>query len=645
MESVRGGKPADRCSGGTCPGYMGQILHVDLTKGTCEWKATDARLLALIGGSGFAADILYRETGPETAPLGPENVLCFMTGPLTGTPVMCSGRHEVAAKSPLTGIYGEASAGGYWGAMLKRAGVDGIVIRGRSESPVYLWIAEGRAELRSAAHLWGLDTFETDRRVKAETTGKAVVTCIGVAGERMVPLAAIMSEGKEARAAARGGLGAVMGSKNLKAVAVFGAREVPVHNRDALVEMNRRIGPETVRANEGMKRYGTGASLEWVEKIGDLPIKNWAQGTWKEPASRIGGMQIVRQMRTRMTACHRCPIGCGKMITEPDGPYGPVDGRGPEYESLAALGSYVLMDDLDAIVYANELCNRLGLDTISTGATIAFAMELYEKGIIGAHDTGGLHLKWGDPQTVFTLIGQIARKEGFGAVLGLGTRQASMVLGRGAEEYAMQVKGLELPAHDPRARSSLALAYATSNRGACHLQGQSSIFESRATDPSIGIDKPLDPHTWDGKADLVAKAQAIGSMYDSLCLCRYFRPGVDQVSKYFTHVTGVDMTPPEFLRTGTRIFTLKRLYNLRCGITRKDDTIPPRIATLAFPEGGSAGHLPHLGKMLGEYYRIQGWSEDGIPTLETIRELGLEEYAALIPGYLVRHKSIETGGI
>lgn len=645
MESMRGGGPVSSSPGGVRPGYTGRLLHVDLTKGSCEAKEIEPRLLGLIGGSGFAADILYRETGPETAPLGPENVLCFMTGPLTGTAVMCSGRHEVAAKSPLTGIYGEASAGGHWGAMLKKAGFDGIVVRGRSESPVYLWIAEGRAELRPANHLWGLDTFETDRRVKAETTDKAVVTCIGVAGERMVPLAAIMSEGKEARAAARGGLGAVMGSKNLKAIAVFGTRDVTVHNLDAVLEMNRRIGPETVRANEGMKRYGTGASLEYVEKIGDLPIKNWSQGTWKEPASRIGGMQIVKQMRTRTTACYRCPIGCGKMITDPDGPYGPVDGRGPEYESLAALGSYVLMDDLHAIVYANELCNRLGLDTISTGAAIAFAMELYEKGIIDAHDTGGLHLKWGDPQTVFTLIGQIAHKEGFGAILGLGTRQASRVIGRGAEEYAMQVKGLELPAHDPRARSSLALAYATSNRGACHLQGQSSIFESRATDPSIGIDEPLDPHTWEGKADLVVKAQAIGSMYDSLCMCRYFRPGVDQVSKYFTYVTGVDMTPAEFLRTGTKIFTLKRLYNLRCGITRKDDTIPPRIATLAFPEGGSAGHVPHLGKMLGEYYRIQGWSEDGIPTLETIRELGLEEYAGSIPGYLIRHKSAETGGI
>lgn len=618
-------------------GFTGKLLEVDLSEGTVRAVPQRNRdMTEFIGGSGISARILFEETGPDTDPLGPENVLCFMTGPVTGTEVFSSGRHEVSAKSPQTGIFGEASAGGYFGVALKRSGFDGIVIRGRAPKPVYLWVHDDTAEIRSASDIWGKDTFKTDEMVRAETHPEAQVSCIGVAGENMVPLAGVLSEGRRARAAARAGLGAVMGSKNLKAVAVWGKGAITSHNPEGIRALNMSLGPGIAANSIGMRKYGTGASLDYGNRVGDLPTRNWGQGSWDEGAGKIGGIKIVETMKTRKSVCHRCPIACGKEIVETPTKFGMLNGRGPEYESLASLGSMVLVDDLEAVCYANELCNLYGLDTISAGATIAFAIELFERGIITEKDTDGLRLSWGDPHTVHRLLYLMAHNEGFGSILGLGSREAARRIGRNAEEYAVQVKGMEMAMHDPRARSSLGLAYATANRGACHLQGQSSIFESRATDPSIGIPEPLPPFATEGKAELVIKSQSLGSAYDSLCLCRYFRPGMDKVAEYYSYVTGMDVDAAGLMEMGHRIYTLKRLYNVRCGISRKDDVLPGRIATLAFPDGGSRGNLPFLGRMLSEYYGLQGWSEDGIPTTHTLRSLGLEPEAESMPSHLRR---------
>lgn len=617
-------------------GYIGKLLQIDLT--TRQWWTEDTAKYAdkYLGGSGIAASIIFNETDFDTDPLGPDNIMCFISGPATGTDVICAGRHQIAAKSPATGTYGEASSGGHWGVMLKRAGYDGIVIRGAAPEPVYIWVQNGEVEIRPAQGVWGSDTYKTQDKIIAETHPKALVTCIGPAGEKMIKLSAVMSEGKSARAAARGGLGAVMGSKLLKGIAVYGDGEVPVYDSKGITELNRQITPAIVESSKGQRQYGTGSGVQHIEAAGDLPIKNWSQGTWKEGAAKVNGIRMTEMMKTKTTPCYKCIIGCSKDIVDHEGPYGKVDGRAPEYESFAALGSYSMVEDLEAVVYANQLCNKYGIDTISVGSTIAFAVELFERGIITEQDTGGKKLAWNDADTLLHLVHEIGQKEGFGAILSEGTRKAAEIIGNGAEKYAIQIKGLELPAHDPRARTSLALAYATSNRGACHLQGQSSIYESFATDPAIGIDEPLDPFTSEGKAELVVKSQAYGSMFDSICMCRYFRPGTDIVVKYIEYVTGREMPVEEFLRMGSRIFTLKRLYNLCSGFSNKDDTIPERIATLAFPEGGSKGNLPDLPTMLKEYYEIQNWSEDGIPTLDRLRELGLEEIIPRIPAHLRR---------
>lgn len=618
-------------------GFTGKILEIDLSAGVVKAvPQTERDVTNFIGGSGISARILFEETGPETDPLGPDNVVSFMTGPVTGTDVFSSGRHEVSAKSPLTGIFGEASAGGSFGLFLKKAGFDGVVVRGKAPSPVYLWVHDDTAEIRSASEIWGKDTFQTDEMIRAETHPDAKVSCIGVAGERMVPLAGVLSEGRAARAAARAGIGAVMGSKNLKAVAVWGKSPITVRNPDGIRDLNRKLGPGIATNTVMMRKYGTGASLDHGSKLGDLPTKNWGRGSWSEGAGKIGGIKIVETMKTRLSACPRCPIGCGKEIVDTPTKFGRLDGRGPEYESLASLGSMLLVDDLEGVCYANELCNLYGLDTIGAGGTIAFAIELFEKGIINEEDTGGLKLSWGDAGMVHHLLRLMAHNEGFGALLGLGSREAARRIGRNAEEYAIHVKGMELAMHDPRARTSLGLAYATSNRGACHLQGQSSIFESRASDPSIGIPEPLPPFVSEGKAEMVIKAQSLGSAYDSLCLCRYFRPGMDRVAEYYSYVTGLDTDAAGLMEMGHRIYTLKRLYNVRSGITRKDDVLPGRIATLAFPNDGSKGTLPFLGRMLFEYYNLQGWSEDGIPTLEALRSLGLGSEAESMPTHLRR---------
>lgn len=616
-------------------GYAGRLLHVDLSNKKMWTTDTHEAGKKFLGGSGLAADILFRETKADTDPLGPENILCFITGPATGTGVFCAGRHQIAAKSPL-GNYGEANAGGQWGVMLKQAGYDGIIVRGASDEPVYLWIDNGNVEIRSAAKIWGKDTFETAEEIKNATHSKAQVTCIGPAGEKLVKLAAVMSEGKSARAAARGGLGAVMGSKKLKGIAVYGNAKVSCFDEQGIKEINRRIAPGIIKATEITRKYGTGYGVQTIEAVGDLPIKNWSQGSWKDGAAKVNAIKMLETMNVKTVPCHKCIIACSKEIISHQGPYGTVDGRAPEYESFAALGSYVLVDDLEAVVYANELCNKYGIDTISVGGTIAFAIEIFERGIITEEEIG-FKPAWGDPKTLINFVHMIGRKEGFGSILSEGSRGAARIIGKGSEAYAMQIKGLELPAHDPRARTSLALAYATANRGACHLQGQSSIFESFATDPSIGIDKPLAPYASEGKAELVMKAQAIGSMYDSICLCRYFRPGADVVANLIAKVTGMDMTVQSYLEMGTRIFTLKRLFNLRAGLSYRDDVIPERIAKLAFPDGGSQGNLPDLETMLKEYYQIQGWTEDGVPKVARLVELGLEEYIDLLPEHLIRN--------
>jgi len=618
-------------------GYAGKILRVNLSeKDIRQWKADKSLLRRFIGGSGLAAKILFDETEPSVKPFDPENLLIFMTGPVTATRVPLSGRYQVVSKSPLTGIYGESDSGGSWGPELKKAGFDGIIISGRASKPVYLWISDGQAELRDADHLWGMDTYETDRAVKDETDKKAVVSCIGPAGEKLARIAGIFCDGKHGRAAARCGLGAVMGSKGLKAISVRGTGTIEAAYPEALEKSVKELAPSIIENAKGMHDNGTSGGMTTMEYLGDIPIKNWLLGSWEEGAEKLSGQTMTKTILSGRYYCSGCIIGCGREVSFEDERFGKVEGAGPEYETLAMLGTNCLIDDLKAVAKANELCNRYGLDTISTGAVIAFAMEAYEHGLISHKEAGEIHLTWGNADALLSMIEKIGKREdGLGWLLGEGVKRASEKIGGVSAEFAIHVKGLELPAHDPRAYYSQGLSYATSNRGACHLQSLSHIFERSVTLPDLGFPEVQERHSLNRKDELVSKAQNLMCMFDSLKVCKFILFGGVKPStlvEWLNLVTGWNMDLEEFMRTGERIYNLKRLYNVREGISRKDDTLPPRILIHKRGEGGSAETLPPLGEMLSKYYHYRGWNELGIPTKEKLRELELEEEARFLEG-------------
>ncbi|MDI3502993.1 MAG: aldehyde:ferredoxin oxidoreductase [Archaeoglobi archaeon] len=610
-------------------GYMGKLLRVDLTrKEVKEEELKEELARKFIGGSGLAAKILYDEL-PDPAgvdPLSPENILIFMTGPLVGVKVPNSGRHSVCAKSPLTGIWGEANSGGTWGVEFKKTGYDGIVITGKAEKPVYLWIHEGGVEIRDASHLWGRDTFETDDIIKEETDKKAVTASIGPSGEKLVKISAVMNDGRDARAAGRTGMGAVMGSKNLKAIAVRGEKEIPVYDEEKLNELTKGLGKMIAEKAERMGKYGTANIVLMVEEIGDLPIKNWLQGRWIEGAEKLSGERMAETILKRRYFCKNCVIGCGRIVEIKEGKWKLEEQAGPEYETIGAFGSMCLIDDLGAVSKLNEICNRYGIDTISAGSIVAFAMEAYERGVLKESDIG-FPLRWGDADAAIRLTEMIARKEGIGALLSEGVKRAAEKLGGLALEMAIHSKGLELPMHDPRAYSSIAVAYATSNRGACHLQGLTHPLEGRLVIPELGYDEPLDRFEIKGKGIMSAKMQNLMAMFDALTLCKFLIFGgitVKHLVDWLNATTGWNFTVEEFLKTGERIYNIKRMFNVKCGVSRKDDTMPLRTLTHKRGEGGSADFLPAWNIMLSEYYEFRGWDEIGIPKEEKLRELGLE---------------------
>jgi len=611
-------------------GFRQRLLRVDLTNRRIwvEPIAEDV-LRRFLGGSGLGAWYHFQETTASTDPLSPENLLGFFAGPATGTLVPTSGRHAVVARSPLTGLWGEADVGGRWGWTLKRAGYDGVLISGAADEPVYLWINDDEIEIRPAGHLWGKDTYSVDELIKGETTAKTVVGSIGPAGENLVKVAAIMFDGKDARAAGRTGLGAVMGSKKLKAIAVSGSQDVPVANPEGIRRLLQELLPLMKRQAQGMTNYGTAGGMVTIEEVGDLPIKNWQEGSWPEGAKKLSGQHMAETILVGRYYCASCVIGCGRVTEVKEGPYLTGRGAGPEYETLSTLGAMCLIDDIAAINYGGELCNRYGLDTISTGALIALAMEAYEKGYLSPEQTGGRPVKWGDPEIMLQLISDIAQRRGLGAILAEGVRASVKRLGL-PPEFDLEVKGLELPAHDPRAYNSIAVGYATSNRGACHLQGFSHVLEKSVTLPELGYPELQDRFAVDGKGILTARAQDLMAIYDSLKMCKFsLFAGVKptHMLTWLNYVTGWSMDMKEFLQIGERIFNLKRLYNLHLGVDGRQDTLPLRILQQKRSTGGAAENLPPLSQMLKEYYQYRGWDENGVPTSKKLAELGLEREA------------------
>ncbi len=610
-----------------------RVLNIDLSSGNfITENISQENQRKFIGGSGLGAKILFDKTNADTEPLGPDNCLIFMTGPLINTRVPTSGRHAVVTKSPLTGIYTESDVGGSWGATLKKAGYDGIVVTGKSEKPVYLWVDEQKIEIRNASHVWGIDTYKIEEILREETKSNSSVLAIGPAGEKMVRIASILTDGKHARAAGRAGVGAVMGSKNLKAVVTSGSKKTLVDDPGGLNKSLKEIIPVIVEKTRSMSDYGTAAGITTLNFLGDFPIKNWQQGLWDEGAEKISGETMAKTILTGKYYCKSCVIGCGRVVEIKEGKYTLAQGAGPEYETIASLGSLCLIDDLEAIAKGNELCNRYGIDTISTGEAIAFAMEAYERGIITAQDTGGVPLKWGNSDSMLELIEQIAFRKGLGELLSYGVKRASEKLGGIAKEFAMHVKGLELPLHDPRAHNSVALGYATSNRGACHLQAFSHPFERSFPIPDLGYPELHNRFQVEGKGEFTAKLQNLMCVMDSLKLCKFILSAVNlkTIVKWTNLVTGWDTTLVELLKSGERLYNLKRVYNVLCGISRKDDTLPPRILSHKRNAGGASDNLPHLGRMLSDYYNYRGWNEEGIPTLLKLKELDLKEEAKFI---------------
>ncbi len=607
-------------------GYTGRVLRVDLsTGGVKEETLKDDYLRKWIGGSSLGAKMLYDELDPSVGALEPDNILVFMNGPLTGTMCPSCGRYCVCTRSPLTGIWAEAHSAGYWGPELKFAGFDGIIIKGRAQRPTYLWIRDGACELRDASRIWGMDTYETEDALRQELQDpKTRVACIGQAGERLSRISAIMND--KGRAAGRCGVGAVMGSKNLKAVAVRGTKMIvyPVAKEAMLKDYLRKLYV-TIRSHPTVQiyaSYGTDGIMSMMHEYGDVPIKNFTRGEWADGVKSLCGETMSKTILEKQYACYRCIIACGREIKIDGGKYGSLRGAGPEYETASAFGMMLMNSDLEAVSKANDLCNRYGLDTISTGNTIAFAMECFEKRLITREEVG-VDLRWGNADAMLEIVRMMGERRGFGALLGEGVKRAAEKIGKGAEDFAIHVKGLEMPMHDPRAFKGMGLQYATSHRGACHLRGMFYHIEQGERIPDLGIHKRYERFTVDDKAAPVIAMQNWHDVLDSLIMCKFAIVPPASVVAMLSMVTGWDIKLPEVIRAGERAYNLKRLINARYGMTQRDDTLPKRILTEPLQDGGSRGMVVELERMLPDYYRLRGWDTKGVPTAEKLKELGL----------------------
>lgn len=606
-------------------GTMGRLLRVDLTTGELRDEPLDPAVSRdFVGGAGYAARLLYDSLGPGLDPLSPGSPLLFMTGPLVGTRAPSCGRHVVCALSPLTGLWGESNSGGLWGAELKFAGYDGILLCGRAEKPVWLSLVDGQSPaLHDASDLWGLDTYETQARLRQEAgDDKLRVASIGPAGENRVLYAAIMND--HGRAAGRTGMGAVMGSKNLKAIAVRGRQRVPLADPAAFREAAREalcIVKDDIVA-QVYQQMGTASFVDTSSMWGNLPIQYWTGAQFDE-ATNLSGVAMAETILTRAVPCYGCVVACGREVTLTGTPYGVDRVDGPEYETVGMLGSSLLVSDLPAVAYSNHLCNRYGMDTITAGASIGLAFLLYQRGIVTPADTGGLPLRWGDAETVHTLLEMIARRQGFGDVLAEGTRRIAARYG--ASDLAVHVNGLELPAHDPRAVAGMGLVYATSPRGACHMQGDMYLVDMGLTLPEVGV-FPSGRFRARGKAAVVTNLQNWRTLYGSAIMCVFVNPTPPLVARMLGCATGASADLDGWLRAGERIFTLKRAINNRLGVRRGNDRLPQ---TLFRPlRNGTLGRTPRMDLMLRDYYARRDWDwETGRPSARVLMSLGLPEVA------------------
>jgi len=600
-------------------GYTGKILKVNLTKRKTYVEKLDEEVARkFIGGKGLGAKILYDSVKPGIDPLSPENLLIFASGPLTATLAPTSGRWAVVTKSPLTNIFLDSQVGGYFGAVMKFAGFDCIIVEGKADTPVYLWVPDEGAEIRDAEDLWGKGCFETEKTIKKRLGENSRVASIGPAGENLVRYACITVD--MYRQAGRGGAGAVMGSKSLKAVAVQSAgRKIEYADPEGFREVAKKA-LKKIEENSFIplrRKYGTPVWVAPVNEFAILPTRNFRTGVF-EHSDAISGETMRSKIVVKDGTCYNCSIRCWKYTQVKSGKYRVNELAGPEYETIVLMGSNCGVNSLEAITYANLLCDDLGLDTISTGNAIAFAMECFERGLLSEKDANGLKLRFGDADAEIEMVKRIAHRKGLGNILAEGVRGASKKIGGGSKKFAMHVKGMEIPGYDPRGAFGMALAYATSDRGACH---------QRAWTVRAEIEGKLTPtYSTKGRAKFVKEAQDERSMCFSLVLCDFVPLEVDCFVELLNKATGLNFAAEDYLKTGDRIWNLTRLFNVREGMTRKDDVLPGRFRKESLPDGVAKGQVitqKMLNEMLDEYYALRGWDKNGIPTKEKLKELGL----------------------
>jgi aldehyde:ferredoxin oxidoreductase len=608
-------------------GYTGKVLRVDLTNEKIAAEPLNREWAKrFIGGKGLGARYLFEEIRPGVDPLSPDNVLMLWTGPLVGTMVPLTSRYVVVTKSPLTGTFLDSYAGGYFGPELKYSGFDGVIIKGKASKPVYLWINDGKAEIRDAKNIWGKDNFKTEELIRKETGQKmARIATTGPAGEKLSLIAGVTSD--LTRNAGRGGGGAVFGSKNLKAVACRGTLGVEVPNVQELVAMAKEMMLKDVVENPdhaGSITDGTPIIVNMSQDAAILPTKDWSTGTF-DGHEGINSDAIKTQVLVRRKACMGCGLACGSWTRAKKGKFVGASTEGPEYETLGLSGSNCGIKSIEAVIKFAEECDKMGLDTMSAGSTTAFAMDLYERGIITKKDTGGLDLRFGNEDAFVKMPAMMANREHIGAILADGTKKAAKKIGKGAEKLLVECKGSEYPAYDPRGSIGMALAYATSDRGADHNRAWPVAGDA------YGSGDPWNP---EGKAATCVEDNTRTSVKWSFIFCDFYAVSFNNMAKYYSSVTGVP-ADEEYLRSiGRRVWSLTRAFNAREGFTRKDDYLPERMEKEPLNSGKTAGKSvkrADFDKMLTEYYDLWKFDSEGRPTKKGLQDVGLSDIVSMLP--------------
>ncbi len=600
---------------------MQPILKIDLTTGKAEeYQIPPQWEKDFLGGASLAARILYSSLTRELDPLSPEAPLLFMMGPMTGTSGPTTGRFVVCGKGPATGLWAESNVGGFWGPELRAAGYDGLWITGKAEYPIYLWLDGNRLEIRDAKHLWGTNTYTTQERIKEEIGEKSAhVLTIGPAGEKQVLFASVMCD--HGRMSGRTGLGAVMGAKSLKAIAVHGRNPIPVFDLARYAPLRSESNRVLKQDNEAkvLRELGTAGAANYAEYMGVMPVKYYSRGSF-ENVDNVSGARMTETILVGRSACQGCVIACGRVVKLGDR----GKRKGPEYETIIGFGPNLMNDNLESIVDLGELCDRYGMDTISTSNTVGLAFHLFEKGILTENDTGGITLNWGNVDAVEQLVNLIGRREGIGDLMAQGSRRFAAHFGE--EDEAVQVNGLEAAYHDPRGVSGMALSYATSPRGACHNQSDYFFVDWGHTHEKLGITY-FDRHDHAEKSANVARHQDWRTVFNSIVMCIFANTDPELQVKLINAACGLDWTIEDMMLCGERGWNLKRAINHRMGLTRANDKLPKAMLQ-PFPDGGSAGYVPDLDSMLNAYYEARAWDiETGRPTREKLTQLGLDDVA------------------